>query len=603
MPKIDLSQLPSKKIDLSQLPSRQNTQQGTKDNFQYGTGYTAFTESVRKRGGDKSSESIESKIPLPSVTKSISNIPKDIGEIVGGIKEVVSHPVNTLKGLAGLTVGGITQGVRALGLDVNEEQLAKVNDFLSPEVEGEKINIDSEEQFKSVLSSVLETVSDPQKLKKVVEENPVDTALLFTSMLTGIKKLTTAKATEEVGSLSKVDNITPSVIEKAPAVSEVVEKPRVVSNAVRDMSDYVISQTSGIAPDSVKFIKSNPEIYDLARNGTLTREALGNKVLQAIDTKIDDLSETGKAYDGIRSTQKQIVVPRDDLRKIIEDKGLIVGENGITESSKLSSNLSDADISAVNKAWQLFDGIDEVTPAQVLNLRNKVDALINWKTDVTPKGAAIVKQIRGKIDEVAKKEVPDLKRIDEQYGAQITELNQLKKDYIDPKTGALKDTALSKIANLSNKGREQILSRLEEVLPGITKEIQGLKAFEDVTNAFGQKVGAYVKGMVAATGVFGVATGNPALIAAAVITNPSVMSFMLRQYGKIRKGLSPKIDTIIKKIEAGTELTVGEKSIIGKMLRDNVKLPAVLLPEIATEATKLPDIQSIGTTKPQLQEQ
>ena len=67
-------------------------------------------------------------------------------------------------------------------------------------------------------------------------------------------------------------------------------------------------------------------------------------------------------------------------------------------------------------------------------------------------------------------------------------LKKIKADWLD-KSGNLKDTAMTRIANLTKAGREQALSRLENISPGITQKVNSLRAIEDIKNASGLKVG------------------------------------------------------------------------------------------------------------------
>ena len=54
-----------------------------------------------------------------------------------------------------------------------------------------------------------------------------------------------------------------------------------------------------------------------------------------------------------------------------------------------------------------------------------------------------------------------------------------------------------------------------------------MKAYEDILNASGNKVGTYGRGALAAAGAF---TINPAVIGAWIATHPRVVSFVLEKY-------------------------------------------------------------------------
>ena len=77
----------------------------------------------------------------------------------------------------------------------------------------------------------------------------------------------------------------------------------------------------------------------------------------------------------------------------------------------------------------------------------------------------LIRDIRGILDSELKKQVPSLKDLDKTYISTINEIKELKQDWFN-KDGTLRDTAYSKIRNITKKGSNQPkLARLEKLLP------------------------------------------------------------------------------------------------------------------------------------------
>jgi hypothetical protein len=77
----------------------------------------------------------------------------------------------------------------------------------------------------------------------------------------------------------------------------------------------------------------------------------------------------------------------------------------------------------------------------------------------------IIRDVRGILDAELKKQIPEMKGLDDSYKSTMAEIKEMKKDWFN-KDGTLKDSAYSKIRNLTNKGSNQPkLARLEKLLP------------------------------------------------------------------------------------------------------------------------------------------
>jgi hypothetical protein len=100
--------------------------------------------------------------------------------------------------------------------------------------------------------------------------------------------------------------------------------------------------------------------------------------------------------------------------------------------------------------------------------RRQIDTLAKWEgqpAGLEADAIGLIRDIRGILDAELKRQIPDMKVLDDSYKKTIAEVKEMKADWFN-KDGTLKDSAYSKIRNLTNKGSNQPkLARLEKLLP------------------------------------------------------------------------------------------------------------------------------------------
>lgn len=148
--------------------------------------------------------------------------------------------------------------------------------------------------------------------------------------------------------------------------------------------------------------------------------------------------------------------------------------------------------------------------------------------------------MRAKVNTDIRPQIAGLTELDAEYAPKKTELDVLSAGLLD-KQGNLTDAAINKIANATGKGKDPLLSRLEELSPGITDKIKILKAVEDIQNSRENKPGTYTR---AAVGFGGIASGNPFLIVSAILSLPEFAVPMLRGLGYSSELISKTIKTL-----------------------------------------------------------
>ncbi len=176
-------------------------------------------------------------------------------------------------------------------------------------------------------------------------------------------------------------------------------------------------------------------------------------------------------------------------------------------------------------------------------------------------------------------QIQGLTELDAKMSPQIQEWKGIKKEFLtkDPSTGEweLKPNTASKLANALKVGKEPLVAKLEEIMPGITRKLEILKNIENIEKKVGITSVNYAKGGLE---VYGVATGNVPLAVGMIIAHPAIANQILRGLG-----------------------FVGAKAVLPVLAR--VRALTGLLPNGALmEATKLGEINNQATNIPQSQD-
>lgn len=298
-------------------------------------------------------------------------------------------------------------------------------------------------------------------------------------------------------------------------------------------TDDVISKISGMDKETINTIRSMPDIFEQAQKGTITRESLVDDFMKSFNRLDDEVSNTGKLYEWVRKnttpfTKKEIAnVARDALKK---------NDIDVLKGGKLSlarTTLNTKDVWPIKNALaQISEVVNwnkQLTVNEVLNIRRKLDPLIAWNSELTPAWQKVVKDIRWSLRQLAHDKIPELKKLDAQYAPLKSQMKQVKKDFFNA-DGTLKDNAMSKLANITGKGKEKVLERLSKLDPEFQKKSLALRAFEDLERATGNKVGTYGKTAWPLLGA--ILWGWPGYLLWETFTNPNLIAKWLKMYGR-----------------------------------------------------------------------
>lgn len=325
------------------------------------------------------------------------------------------------------------------------------------------------------------------------------------------------------------------------------------SKLASTLARYGTSQATGMSPETISRIISNPQDFSPEAMKQFTREGVAARATSAIESRLNDLSETGREYQGVRESKSPVNIPMGTFEGVLSKHGIGVDAEGKLTFGKESTPTSRGDRAALQDWYNTYGKETSHTSNSLLNARKGLDNLAQFDTSKTDAANVLARDLRKSLNEVGRPQVKGLEELDTKFSTEVSELKQVKKDYFNS-DGTLKDNAISKIANLSNKGRESVLERLEKVSPGIGEQVRTLKAVEDIQAASGQKVGAYARGIV--PGLVGYSAGGlVGGIVSAILTSPSVATKILRGYGKLLGTKDAILNKVIKDYEKNVSPT------------------------------------------------
>lgn len=350
---------------------------------------------------------------------------------------------------------------------------------------------------------------------------------------------------------------------------------------------FGVSRATGLQPETISQIQKAPEAFTKENMAKADRADLANEVKTRLDERIESLSDTGAGYQNLRRSGASVAVDRNWLDDVIkETTGLEVKKGKLTTSGTASIR-DRQDVNALQTKYDLWKPVfskGSLSADEFFNFRTDMAGLAKLGREVSKSGPLenLSSIMRGKFNTEYRKQIKGLEETDADFASMSKELKELRKGILD-KNDNLTDQAINRIANATGKGKDQLLSRLEEISPGISQKIKVMKAIEDVQNASGIKVGTYDRAaLLGSSFVFGGAL--PGIITA-VMTSPNVAVPMLRQYGLLKnakavnavvqalKESAGKVNAIPSTLDMDVKQLEGKKIPMGLSIEDVSKNP------------------------------
>lgn len=413
--------------------------------------------------------------------------------------------------------------------------------------------------------------------------------------------------------------------------------PELVTKAQKQGAETNRAKTFEMAQKPI-----DKKIAEIETRAAESKQGVFNKAKAAIDTKLDEFSETGKQYNPIKELKTAVDLSdgkgNSIFEKFAEKKGLKY-ENGKFVADKGSAIRNQAELARFNNLYDVYGKYTEFTPQEFLNFRRDVGDLGKFGEGITTDLSALSEQFYGELNAKGRPQLKGLQELDARFAPlkkdikdiknliydkdgnvkpaafdqindllgtgearakklkvlkeivpefddfikniEITaehsrELKQIKKLIYDA-DGNMKDNAISQINNLFNKGNEQKLKRLKEVIPDFdefTKQVKITKVVEDIEGAKNVKVAFYKRGQAPVVGaVLGSILGGPVgtavgVILSEILTNPTVVLGLVKKYGKTKANTGALIGEISKKVQEGKKLTAPQMNFIKESVKN-----------------------------------
>jgi len=405
---------------------------------------------------------------------------------------------------------------------------------------------------KEFSSPEAQSLLTPDQLPEAIKHASTDIGASLNKVQPGLgDKL--ISASPNVKSISEFSDLTQKLIDSSkpsdlvsgiaglvttPAKAVIGATADVAGNTGKGVVKYAISQATGLNPETISEILRNPGKFKAAT--TESRVEVANAVKEGLDNRLAELSDVGKNYDAIRNTPASVFIKPNIVSDVLKKYGVKLDAEGKIITTPESRPLSAGDRAGIQDFIDNYGQEPVLSNNGFLNAREKLSQLSKYDATRTNLSQSIARDLRSEYDKLGKAQIKGLSETDAVYAPERQLLGQLKKDLFDA-NGALKDNAISKIANVTGKGKEKLLARMEEIVPDIKERINVLKAAEDIERANGLKVGTYTR---TAVGVGGLFSGNIPLIIGAIISQPQIAVQLLRGAGYVGQKVGPIIDAL-----------------------------------------------------------
>ena len=281
---------------------------------------------------------------------------------------------------------------------------------------------------------------------------------------------------------------------------------------VKNYANEVVDKLVWVNEEDRKFIRENKDLVNQYIDGKKNVETVFEEVKNKINDKRTANAEMWKEYATLRKNKSKVVdttwVTTDMVKELKENWIKIDKKTWDLKFDELSKYNS-KQRAALQDAWKELKALEKakkINAGNVLDMRQKMDDKLNWDgkasdlkdiTAVDRSTETLIKKMRWVIDDRAKTSVKWLKELDEKFAPALAEMEKIQKDWLNS-DWTLKDTARSKLRNLTKAWNEERLARLEKVIPWITKDLQALDVWLTIERATKQWVWQYAKQIITA---------------------------------------------------------------------------------------------------------
>ena len=239
--------------------------------------------------------------------------------------------------------------------------------------------------------------------------------------------------------------------------------------------------------DLIETIDNNPwvNIDEYINN---EYESVLNVMKDTLDEIRNELSnQTGKLYETARDVNAPVDISNalTEVKNLLADQGIEWREWWKADFTK-SGSISSADQTAIQRVLDRISSWEINNATTAHNLRKMIDSLAKWDKWVSNDWIATIRQIRDKIDEVVKSQIPWMKESDAIYSVDKTTYTNLAKSITvkNAPKWTLRENAVSVVKNLLSPSKKLTLNQWEKALPWLTKKLESIKNLKPLYKAY-----------------------------------------------------------------------------------------------------------------------
>ena len=447
--------------------------------------------------------------PLQAGLKSAGNVPSSVYNLGKGLVSAVANPIDTLSGIGKMTLGGIQSGVKKVtGVDIGNQE--------------------TKQSFSGLTDALYNRYGSLDNLSRTAVEDPAGFGADVLSLVSGGASLV-GKGAELSNIISKTGRL---------ATTPVAKATNLIKQGVNSTAKFATAQATGLNPETITQLVTNPQAFKGVTSEA--RIAMADTVKSSLDSRLQELSGLGKEYQVLRDSNQVVTIPPDTIKNVLNKYGVKLDANNNILTSTESRPLSLGDKNAIQEFINNYGNERVLSSNGFLNTREALSNLAKYDATKTNISTSISRDLRSAYDALGKKQINGLEALDSQFAPERQLLGQLKKDIFTPQ-GELKDGAISKIANITGKGKEKLLLRMKEIVPDIEQRVKIIKAVEDIERAGGQKVGTYLK---AGGTLLGITTGNLPVIVGSILAQPEIAQYLLKGAGYVGQKATPILNAV-----------------------------------------------------------
>jgi len=283
-----------------------------------------------------------------------------------------------------------------------------------------------------------------------------------------------------------------------------------ISSYTENAKKAIETIKSWMSPEQIKKIESNPyqleyrwqTLEKIEKDGITTnlnrlKTPLNKELWSEVTTAVSEiragLAETSPLYGKIKELNTPIIVKDaknaiankiDDMWWVITPEWIVFDDGAL---AKKWITITSSDKTNINTLWKTIDEIETMTPAEVLGIRKTADKFAKWEVKNPWDWPNIIKSIRKEIDEVAKKQVPELAKLDEYTTKMFKAIDELEDGLVYlwwKKKWQLRDNFNQIINTLWWDNRAKMLARLEEVMPDLRTRVEAIDNIPMIAKAY-----------------------------------------------------------------------------------------------------------------------